>query len=72
MSKSRIRQKHDENATQLHRRSCSVSHPYKEGLPGRENGGATEDARKDKVKGSPVSLPEEDKIKRPPGGVGRP
>jgi hypothetical protein len=70
MSKSGIRRKHDENATQLYRRSRSASHPYKEGPPGRANRGATEDARKDKVEGPPVSLLEEVKVKRLPGGVG--
>ena len=61
MSKSGIRRKHDENAMQVHRRSLPASHPYKEGPPGRANRGATEDARKDKVKGPPVRLPKEDK-----------
>jgi len=70
MSKSRIRRKHDENATQLCRRSCSASHPYKEGPPSRANRGATEDARKDKVEGPPVSLPEEDKDEGTLGVVG--
>ena len=70
MSKSGIRQKQDESATQVHRRSHLASHPYKEGPPGRVNGGAMEDAQKDKVEGPPVSLLEEVKVKRLPGGVG--
>ena len=61
MSKRKIRGKHDEDATQLHRRSQSVSLPYKKGPPGRANGVATKDARKDKVDGPPVSPPEKDK-----------
>ena len=70
MSKSETRGKHDEDAMQLHRRSHLASHPYKEGPPGRVNGGATEDAHKDKVEGPPVSLPEEDKDEGTLGVVG--
>ena len=72
MSKSIIRGKHDEDATQLHRRSQLVSLPYKKGPPGRANGGTTKDARKDKVEGSPVSMPEKDKDERWLGGANRP
>jgi hypothetical protein len=64
MSKSKLRGKYDEDTTQLHRRSQSASLPYKKGPPGRANGGATEDARKDKVEGPPVSLLEKDKGER--------
>jgi len=71
MSKSGIRQKQDESATQVHRRSHLASHPYKEGPPGRVNGGAMEDAQKDKVEGPPVSRPEEDKDEGTLGGVDR-
>ena len=71
MSKSEIRGKHDEDATQLRRRSHPASHTYKEGPPGRANGGAMKDAREDKVLGPRVSLPEEDKDERLPGWVGR-
>ena len=69
MSKSELREKHDEDATQLRRISYPASHPYKKGPLGRANDGATEDARKDKVEGPPVSLLEV-KVKRLPGGVG--
>ena len=72
MSKSIIRGKHDEEATQLHIRSQSTSLPYKKGPPGSANGGATEDARKYKVEGPPVSLLEKDKDERWPGGAGQP
>ena len=72
MSKSGIRRKQDEDATQLRRRSHLASHTYMEDPPGRANGGATEDARKDKVEGPPVSLPEKDKDERWIGGAGRP
>jgi len=72
MSKSKIRGKHDEDATQLHRRSQSVSLPYKKGPPGRANGGATKYAREDKVVGPQVSLPEKDEDQRWQGGAGRP
>ena len=54
MSKSGIRRKHDENATQLHRRSCSASHPYKEGPSGRANGRATHNAYKERYQGPHV------------------
>jgi len=37
MSKIEIRGKHDEDATQLLRRSHPASHPYKEGPPDRAN-----------------------------------
>ena len=72
MSKSGRRRKHDEDATQLHRRSCPVSHPYKEGPPDRANGGAKEDALVDKDEDPRVSQHAKDKIKRLTGGVGRP
>ena len=55
MSKSEIRGKHDEDATQLHRRSHPASHPYKEGPPDRANGGAKEDALVDKDEDPRVS-----------------
>ena len=71
MSKSGIRRKHDENATQLHRRSCSASHPYKEGPPGRANGGDTEDALEDKDEDPHVIQHAKDRIKWLKGGVGR-
>jgi len=45
-----------------------MSHTYKEGPPGRANGGAAEDARKDKVEDPPISLLEEDKDKTWLGG----
>jgi len=72
MSKSIIRGKHDEDATQLHRRSQSVSLPYKKGPPGRANGGATKDAQKGKVEGPPVNMPEKDKDERWQCGAGLP
>ena len=72
MSKSGIRRKHDEDTTQLRRRSHPTAHTYKEGPPGRANGGAAEDARKDTVEDPPISLLEEDKDKTWLGGVGRP
>ena len=64
MSKSEIRGKHDEDATQLHRRS----HPYKEGPPDRANGGAKEDALVDKDEDPRVSQHAKDKIKGLTGG----
>jgi hypothetical protein len=71
MSKSEIRGKHDEDATQLRRRSQPVPHPYKEGPLDRVNGGTTEDARADKDKDPRVSQHAKDKDKRLTGGVGR-
>ena len=68
MRKSEIRGKHDEDATQLHRRS----HPYKEGPPDRANGGAKEDALVDKDEDPRVSQHAKDKIKGLTGGVGDP
>ena len=47
-----------------------MSHTYKEGPPGRANGGTMEDAQKDKVEGPPVSLPEGDKDEGTLGVVG--
>ena len=61
MSRSEIRRKHAADGTQLHRRSHPVSPTYKEGPPGRANGCATHNAHKERHKGPPVSLPEEDK-----------
>ena len=55
MSKSEIRRKHDEDTTQLRRRSQPVSHPYKEGSLVRANGGAREDALVDKDEDPRVS-----------------
>ena len=49
-----------------------MSHPYKEGPLGRAIGGTTEDARKDKVEGPPITLPAKDKDEGAPGGVVRP
>ena len=72
MSKIEIRGKHDEDATQLRRRSHPASHPYKEGPPDRANGGSTEDAREDKDKDPRVSQHAKDKIKWLTGGVDRP
>ena len=72
MSKSIIIGKHDEDATQLHRRSHLASHPYKEGPPDRANGGAKEDALVDKDEDPRVSQHAKDKIKGLTGGVGRP
>ena len=71
MSKSGIRRKHAADATQLHRRSHPASPTYKEGPPGIANGRATHNAHKERHKGPPVSLPEEDKDEGLPGGVGR-
>ena len=51
MSKSEIRGKHNEDATQLHRRSQSVSLTYKEGPQIRENGRAKAYAPVDKIRG---------------------
>ena len=72
MSKSEIRRKHDEDATKQRRRSHPASYTYKEGPPGGAKGGATKDARKDKVEGPPITLPAKDKEEGAPGGVGRP
>ena len=72
MSKSGIRQKHDENATQPRRRSRPASHPYKEGPPGKANGSATEHAQEDKDEDPRVRQPTKDKIKGLTGGVDRP
>ena len=72
MSKSGIRQKHDENTMQLHRRSRPASYPYKEGPPDRTNGGTTKHAQEDKDKDPRVSQHAKDKIKRLTGGVDRP
>ena len=72
MSKIEIRGKHDEDATQLLRRSHPASHPYKEGPPDRANGGAKEDALVDKDEDPRVSQRAKDKIKGLTGGVGRP
>ena len=68
MSKSEKRGKHDEDTTQLHRRSHPVSHPYKEGPPGRANGGTTKDALEDKDEDPRVSQHAKDKIKGLTGG----
>ena len=68
MSKSEIRGKHDEDATQLRRRS----HPYKEGPLDRVNWGAMEDARANKDKDPCVSQHAKDKDERLIGGAGRP
>ena len=68
MSKSEIRGKHDEDATQLHRRS----HPYKEGPPDRANGGAKEDALVDKDEDPRVFQHAKDRTKWLTGGAGRP
>ena len=72
MSKSGIRRKHDEDTTQLRRRSQPVSHPYKEGPNVRANGGAKEDALGDMDQDPRVSQHAKDKIKRLTGGAGRP
>ena len=72
MSKSEIRGKHDEDATQLHRRSHPASHPYKEGPPDRANGGAKEDALVDKDEDPRVSQHAKDRIKWLTGRAGRP
>ena len=72
MSKSEIRRKHDEDTTQLRRRSQPVSHPYKEGPLDRANGGAKEDALVDKDEDPRVSQHAKDRIKRLTGGAGRP
>ena len=72
MSKSEIRGKHDEDATQLRRRSQPVPHPYKEVPLDRVNRGTTEDARADKDKDPRVSQHAKDKDKRLTGGIGRP
>ena len=71
MSKSGIRRKHAADATQLHRRSHPASLTYKEGPSDRANGRAMHNAYKERYKGPPVSLPEEDKDESLPGGVGR-
>ena len=71
MSKSKIRQKHAADATQLRKRSHPMSPTYKEGPSCRANGRATHNANKERHKGPPVSLPEEDKDEGCQGGVGR-
>ena len=48
-----------------------ASSTYKEGPPGRENGGATQYAQEDKVEGPPISLPEEDRAGGGSPWVGR-
>ena len=63
MRKSEIRGKHDEDATQLSRRSHPASHPYKEGPLDRANGGAKEDALVDKDEDPRVSQHAKDRIK---------
>ena len=68
MSKSEIRGKHDEDATQLRRRS----HPYKEGPLDRANGGAKEDALLDKDEDPRVSQQAKDRIKWLTSGAGQP
>ena len=70
MSKSIIRGKHDEEATQLHIRSQSTSLPYKKGPPGRANRGATKYAQEDKVVGPQISLLEKDEEERWQGESG--
>ena len=60
MSKSEIKQKYDEDATRLHRKSLLTSSTYKVGPPSRANGSATQDTREDKVQGPPVIRPEKD------------
>ena len=71
MSKSEIRRKHDEDTTQLRRRSQPVSHPYKEGPHVRANGGTKVNALRDLDKGPQIRLSEVDKDELLPGGVGR-
>ena len=71
MSKNEIRRKHDEDATQLRRRSHPASHPYKEGPHVRENGASTQDAPEDKDKDQRIYHPAEDQAETLPGGVGR-
>ena len=61
MSKNRIRRKHVADATQLRRRSHPASPTYKEGPPGSANRCSTHNANKERHKGPPVSLLEEDK-----------
>ena len=72
MSKNEIRRKHDEDATQLRRRSHPASHPYKEGPLDRANGGAKEDALVDKDEDPRVSQQAKDRIKWLTGRAGRP
>ena len=71
MSKNGIRQKHTADAIQLRRISDPASPTYKEGPSDRANGRAMHNAYKERYKGPPVSLPEEDKDESLPGGVGR-
>ena len=71
MSKSEIRRKHAVDATKLHRRSHPGSPTYKEGPSGKANRRTTQYARKDKVQGPPVSLPDKDEKGEAPLGVGR-
>ena len=72
MSKSGIRRKHAVDTTQLHRTSHLASPTYKEGPPSRANGRATHNAHKERHKGPPVSLPEEDKDEGRQGGSAEP
>ena len=72
MSKSEIRGKHDEEATQLHRRSQSASLTYKEGPQIRGNGRAKANAPRGKDQGPQVSVLEKDEDDRLTRGAGRP
>ena len=68
MSRSEIRRKHVADATQLRRRSHPASPTYKDGPPGRANGRAMHNAHKERYKGPPVSLLEENKDEGRQGG----
>ena len=72
MSRSGISQKHTVDAIQLRRILRPASPTYKEGQSGRANGRATHNAYKERYQVPYVSLPENDKDERRPGGAGRP
>ena len=72
MSRSGIRRKHAANAIQLRRISRPASPTYNEGPSSRANGRAMHNAYKERYQGPHVSLPENDKDERRPGGAGRP
>ena len=56
-------------------KKCTVDHTlcltYKKGPPSKANRRTTQYARKDKVQGPPVSLPDKDEKGEAPLGVGR-
>ena len=72
MSKSRIRQKHAADATQIRRRSHPASHLYKEGPLVRGNGASTQDALEDKDRIPRINHPAKDQLERLTREVCRP